>query len=301
MEVLDSCLLCGYRGPFGFYMNCQDTLVSEEFFQIASCPQCNFLFTNPRPLITEISEYYRSANYISHKDAPSGIKEKLYHLVKRRMLKNKLRLLKKHTTREQRQILDFGCGTGDFVVAASHHGFAASGYEPDKHAGTLAKEKGVAVLNNAGELENLPSGSFDVVTMWHVLEHLHHPDQTLEMLEKLLTNDGLLFVAAPMANCADAEYYLASWAAYDVPRHLFHFTPRSLTRLAEKKGFSLIERKPLYYDAYYISLLSEQYLNQGKTSALTPFKAFYRGSQSNIKARITKRPASSEIFVFKKK
>ncbi len=278
-------------------MQAFDYLVSGQTFNIEQCQACNFLFTNPRPDELEIYKYYKSPDYLSHTDKSTGWQSYLYHKIKQLMLKTKIKLLKKHTNNTGETLLDFGCGTGEFVLAANKKGYAAIGFEPEKKARATAQSKGIKVLSEKKELFNYnTSQHFDVITLWHVLEHLHDLHERMRTFYNLLKPGALLVMAVPMANSADAAFYKQHWAALDVPRHLYHFTPGSLESLCHKCGFIIIQRKGLPFDSFYISLLSEKH----RKTKTAPINAMFRGLDSNIKALRKIKPWSSEIFICKK-
>lgn len=212
------------------------------------------------------------------------------------MLKKKLKLIKAHTKANRNKLLDFGCGTGDFLLAAQKKGFDSIGYEPEIKARSRAMQKGVEVIESESRLFSNHTQQYDFITLWHVLEHLHKLDDKMKAFYKLLKPDALLILAVPMANSADAIFYRDHWAALDVPRHLYHFTPKTMELLCKANGFNIIKRKGLFFDSFYVSMLSEKYKNN--TAGLV--FSILRGLKSNIKALRKKSPWSSEIFVCKK-
>ncbi len=298
MERITNCPLCNTQGPFADYLICKDSLVSGWLFNVQECDKCGFLMTNPRPKLLDINKYYASGDYVSHTDRKKTLQEKLYHVVKRRMTGKKLHIIRKYAKDENISLLDYGCGTGDFVLASEKAGFQAAGHEPDQSAAAKAKEKGVRLLDTKELLAETPPETFNVISLWHVLEHLHDFPGVLESFHRLLAPGGLLFVAAPMANSRDARHYKEYWAAWDVPRHLWHFTPESLERAGANAGLQPIGRHPMPFDSYYISFLSEK--KRGKKLMGATILAMVNGSLSNIRAALKKNPWSSEIFVFRK-
>ncbi len=299
METLPQCPLCKEPGSFIEHMMVRDHLVSGETFAIRKCSACGFLCTNPRPNKLEINNFYNSGRYISHTGRKQSLLDRVYHMVRGRMLRKKLRIISKYLDNNDISLLDYGCGTGEFVLAAEKAGFRATGHEPNPTAAALAREKGVSLLadeNQGIALNGLSPESFQVVTLWHVLEHIHNYPETLAEFHRLLTPGGLLVVAVPMANSYDAAHYKEYWAAWDVPRHLWHFTPETLEKAVTAAGFRLQGRHPLPFDSYYISLLSEQHKGRKLLQAWP--RAMITGTRSNFHARRQKTPWSSEIFVF---
>ncbi len=334
METLTQCPLCGENGPFGIYIQCRDYLVSQDVFNVESCSSCGLLFTNPRPTAIEMSGYYQSDEYISHAETVSSLQDKVYMGVKKRMLKQKLKLLTKHLNQQflsrpprgsdsnfsehkrnipfnnhsQYQLLDFGCGTGAFVKEAIEQGITSVGFEPDFAAREVAAKNGLKVIGAESELDKIGDNSFHAITLWHVIEHLHEFKEKLDFFYRMLKPGGVLFLAAPMANSSDAAMYGKYWAAWDLPRHILHFTPATLTRAGKEAGFEFKEKKPLPFDAWYISLISEQHKKRenllenrcGGHTIISILKALAKGSWSNLKALTGVAPWSSQTFVFSK-
>lgn len=254
------------------------------------------MLTNPRPNTAEIFDYYASEDYVSHSDRRNNIREFLYHKTKKYMLGRKIKLLKKHVNIESALVLDYGCGTGDFVIAAEKAGYKSIGYEPLHVARERAVIKGAKIITDKNNIFGKCPQKYHAITLWHVLEHLHDFPKILDKLYTTINNSGVLVIALPMANSTDALYYKKYWAAFDLPRHLYHFVPETIMAACEKSGFEFIERKGMPFDSFYISLLSEKY----KQSKITLINAFYVGLLSNLKAVVQQKPWSSEIFVFRK-
>lgn len=272
------------------YISAKDHLVSGEEFQLLHDLEYDMLVTNPRPADNDLGRYYESENYISHTDKKKGIVSFLYQTVKSYSLKKKVNLISK-LNNGSGKLLDIGAGTGDFLVAAKNNSWNVFGLEVNETARALAKEKSVLLEN---QIEKFTGQTFDVITMWHVLEHISNYEETLEICHSLLKEDGVLVIAVPNYRSYDAQYYKNNWAAYDVPRHLWHFSRKSLPKLL-KRSFELVAIKPMIFDSYYVSLLSEKY----KTGKNFSTKAFWVGLQSNVKAKKTKE-YSSLIYCFTK-
>lgn len=256
---------------------CKDHTVSGENFELRKAQELDLLITFPRPDIEKLPAYYKSENYISHTDSKKGIFDKIYQQVKNLMLKNKLDWIESEKSTRGR-ILDIGAGTGDFLLAARRRGWEVFGAEPNNDARELALKKGVELEERTSIF---PAQHFDVITMWHVLEHV--PDLRVQILEleRLLKPNGLLVVAVPNYKSHDAQKYKSNWAAYDVPRHLYHFSPSATKKLFSRNSFFLTSQKGLFFDAFYVSLLSEKYSGR-KSNVLS---AIFTGFTSNWKAR----------------
>ncbi|CAM1369331.1 Methyltransferase domain-containing protein [Tenacibaculum sediminilitoris] len=257
------------------FLNCIDYTVSKESYEVMRNEEYDMLVTSPVP--SNLEKYYLSANYISHTDSNSSIFDRIYQLVKSFTLKRKLKLINSFNT-EEKTILDIGAGTGDFLKVCQKGGWDINGVEPSSKAREFAKNKNINLLEDLSEIENK---RFDVITLWHVLEHIPNLVNYIQQLKLLLKPNGVLVIAVPNYKSFDAKHYKEFWAAYDVPRHLWHFS-----RTAISKIFSLVEMKvektiPMKFDSFYVSLLSEQNKNKKKK----PIHAFYIGLKSNIKAK----------------
>jgi len=292
MEELKECLICGAKS-FKTYLEVQDYFLSKEKFTIVNCTNCGFRFLNPRPIPTELGKYYESSEYISHSNNKSGITNKLYQVVRKFTLRQKY-VLVKNLISSGKTILDIGCATGEFLNEFRKYGWTTYGVEPNFHARESAKKNYELNVCSEEEMSNFLDSSFDVITMWHVLEHVSGLIDRINEIARLLKNNGVLLVAVPNSKSFDADYYGKFWAAYDVPRHLYHFSPDTIKRLFEKYGFVLQKTLPMKFDAFYVSLLSEKY-KMGKTNY---FHAFWNGLRSNMHASNEKN-YSSLIFVFK--
>jgi 2-polyprenyl-3-methyl-5-hydroxy-6-metoxy-1,4-benzoquinol methylase len=278
------------------FLSVKDHSVSQEQFEILQCQNCSFCFTQNIPEQENIGKYYASENYISHSDTQQGIVNKLYHVVRKITLNSKKNLIQKETLLSTGKILDIGCGTGAFLQTMKNAGWDITGLEPDAAAREKAKSLYDIEPQPSPELFNFSENKFDAITMWHVLEHVHQLQEYIAQLKKILTPNGKIFIAVPNYISYDAEYYGENWAAYDVPRHLYHFSPQSMQQLMQQHGLKIKQINPMWFDSFYVSMLSEKYL-AGKDNI---FKAFFIGMISNIKALINNTKCSSLIYVISK-
>lgn len=274
-------------------LQAKDFTVSGESFFITACTDCSLRFTQDVPDQMAIGPYYKSENYISHSNTSKGLINRLYHFVRKNTLVRKRKMIVKATGLATGNLLDIGSGTGSFLQKMRTHGWQTTGLEPDATARKVAKELYQLDLREGDDLFNLPAKSFDAVTMWHVLEHVHDLHGYIRQIRNLLKENGKLFIAVPNYTALDAAIYKEYWAAYDVPRHLYHFSPRSMKVLMEKNGLEIAAYKPMWYDSFYISLLSSQYKN-GKSNLLA---ACWNGLRSNLKAITDVKKCSSVIYV----
>lgn len=287
-----NCPVCG-SGDIREVMSAKDYTVSGETFSIAECAACSARFTQDVPAADFIGHYYKSEEYISHTDSSIGLINRLYQLVRKRTLKAKKKLVEKETGLTRGSLLDLGSGTGVFARQMKEAGWQVTGLEPDADARALAKRVYQVDLEDSTHLFKLPPATFDAITMWHVLEHVHDLQGTMTQLRTLLKEKGKLFIAVPNYRSKDAALYKEYWAAWDVPRHLYHFSPRAMKILVEKHGLMIDGYKPMWYDSFYVSLLSSKYKN-GRTNLPG---SFFNGLRSNLKAMGNPQECSSVIYI----
>ena len=278
------------------FLELKDYFLTQENFEILECNDCKLLFTTPCPAPDKIGDYYKSDDYLSHNESKKGIVPQIYNLVKKVNIKNKFNITVNGQQTTDNSILDIGCGVGDFLNYAKEKGCDITGIEPSEDARKIAEEKLGTKIFSPEELQNIPNESFDIVTMWHVLEHVADLKTEIDHLERIVKKNGRLVLALPNYKSFDAEYYKDKWAAYDVPRHLNHFSRTSIKNIFDTTAFQLIDIKPLKWDSYYISMLSEQYLKHSNVL----LKAMITGCKSNRKARKSGE-YSSLVYVFTKK
>lgn len=290
------CPLCGSASVFPA-LSAKDHTVSGELFEIWHCDDCTGRFTQRVPVLSEIGPYYQSAAYVSHSDTEKGLVNRLYHFVRNYTLKGKRKLVQEVTGKETGTLLDVGAGTGAFANTMLMAGWQITALEPDETARRNAQKKYSLNLSSPDQLFSLPENQFDAITMWHVLEHVHDLHGYLAQLHKILKPGGRLLIAVPNYTSYDAKVYGGFWAAYDVPRHLYHFSPKSMEMLGNEKGFTLADARPMWFDSFYVSMLSEQYRNGSGNI----FGAVWNGLISNLKALNNRKKCSSVIYVFAKK
>ena len=273
-----------------------DNSVSRESFVIWQCANCSLRFTQDAPDESSIERYYKSENYISHTNTDKGLINQLYKGVRRFTLEQKGELVITTTGLNNGRILDVGCGIGAFINTMQGKGWTVKGLEPDSHARKLAKKLYHIDCEEPAQLFQLTPASFNAITLWHVLEHVHELHGYMEQLKNLLACNGRLFIAVPNYTSLDADLYGSNWAAYDVPRHLYHFTPKAMNALVEQHGMKVISKKPMWFDSFYVSMLSSKYRN-GRTSYI--FSAI-NGLRSNLKALRDTDSCSSLIYIISK-
>jgi 2-polyprenyl-3-methyl-5-hydroxy-6-metoxy-1,4-benzoquinol methylase len=271
----------------------KDYTVSHEEFVIWQCGECSLRFTQDVPDADSIGPYYQSEDYISHTNTNKGLVNQLYQRVRKLTLEQKAKLIQEVTGLQTGSLLDVGCGIGAFVHTMQEKGWQATGLEPDANTRHLSKELFGLELKEASALFSLTPSTFDAITLWHVLEHVHDLHEYVEQLKTLLKPGGRLFIAVPNYKSLDASIYGSSWAAYDVPRHLYHFTPKAIQTLMKQHGLEVVNEKPMWFDSFYISMLSSKY-RHGKTSL---FGSFISGLRSNITAFTNKERCSSLIYI----
>ena len=271
MNEILNCPICNTNLKEGHLV--KDHFGSEDRFQLKTCPKCQTLTTSPQPNETEIGRYYKSDNYISHGDSKGSLFDSLYSTIQRRNHNYKIKLIRKYSLGHD--LLDFGAGAGSFAKYTQGKTFNVTAVEPDDKARSRIDN----TLETHSSLHTVKQ-SFDIITAYHVLEHVHQLHDTLEKFKSLLNRNGTIHIALPNYQSYDAQYYESFWAGYDVPRHLYHFSQKGVHRLVSDLGLNLVGTHPLKFDCYYVSLLSEQY----KSSNFAPAKALLKGFISNKKA-----------------
>jgi 2-polyprenyl-3-methyl-5-hydroxy-6-metoxy-1,4-benzoquinol methylase len=290
-----TCVCCNSKNISKVF-NVNDYTVSNQSFEIWECATCTVRFTQHIPSQQEIGIYYQANSYISHTDTNEGLINKLYHWVRNYTLQTKAGLIKKYTNKKNGSLLDVGAGTGAFSHAMQQHNWQVTGLEPDESARNIALAKYNLPLHSIEDIYTIEN-QFNAITLWHVLEHVHDLHGYFKAFYKLLANNGKLFIAVPNYTSADATFYKQHWAAYDVPRHLYHFSPVAMKHLAKQHGFSIVAYKPMWFDSVYVSMLSEQY----KTNKQQFLKALWHGFKSNFYALFDNKKCSSVIYVLEKK
>jgi SAM-dependent methyltransferase len=294
-ELLNNCPLCS-SGQFSFISEIEDHALSKEKFSLYQCKNCSLTFTNPRPKIQSSHSYYAFKNYASHQKTLASFQDLIYHEIRKVNLRGKLKLINRLRP-EKGFLLDYGTGTGYFPREAKKDGWSVSAIEPNENA----IENGV-FSTTFSDLSKLPKeAKFDIITLFHVLEHVHALKETLHHLKSLLNSEGYLILALPNCESYDAKMYGNHWAAYDVPRHLYHFNPTSTLHLASLYGYEIVQKLPMIYDSYYVSLLSEKYKNPHLPFPLQWIKAILNGFLSNHKAKLKGQNYSSILYILKKK
>ena len=290
MNSITSCPLCSSTEIEKLFQG-KDFFLSQEEFEVWKCSKCMLRFTSPVPDKDKLGTYYKSVEYVSHSDTRKGVINTVYHYVKRYSLRKKYQKIQR--LKAGGNLLDIGCGSGAFPAFMSERGWRVKAVEPDEEARRFAiKHYGLDVYGEEA-LGNFEQGSFDVITLWHVLEHVYDLNGRMEEIKRLLHDDSYLILALPNPESPDALYYREYWAAWDLPRHLYHFSPFSIKKLAQQHGFEVINISPMVFDAYYVSMLSEKYRGGNI------LRAIQYAWRSNSQAAKEKMNYSSLIYVLK--
>jgi len=276
------------------FLECKDYTVSNEVFTLLKDPSLDLLITHPQPQEADLPKYYESEAYISHTDAKKSLFDKVYQLAKAYAIKRKVKLLNKLVPHTDRSLLDVGCGTGEFLLACKNSNWQITGVEPNKKARSLAQSKLDSKTLYADITQIDATTKYDVITLWHVLEHVPNLVAYIGFLKQHLKPSGSLLIAVPNYKSYDAQYYGKFWAAYDVPRHLWHFSQKAIKNIFLKEEMKVENIIPMKLDSFYVSLLSEKY----KNNKSNPIHAFLIGLKSNFSAKQTKE-YSSLIYIIK--
>ena len=298
MDILkiNTCPLCGGQ-QLEHALTCTDHYASGEQFEVIRCTHCGFLMTQGAPVEAEIGKYYETPDYISHSDTQQGLMNRVYHWVRQYMLSRKVALVERVSGLSEGHLLDYGTGTGYFANAMVCRGWKVKAIEKSPQARTFAQKHFGLDVETEHALKDYSPASLDVVTLWHVMEHLEHLNEMWETLHLILKEKGVLIVAVPNPESYDARKYKEWWAAYDVPRHLWHFSPSTMKRLGEKHGFVCVKEYPMPFDAFYVSMLTEKY----KGNKLSFVKGLWTGMLAWVSSWSKKEYSSSLIYVFRKK
>lgn len=289
------CPLCSSK-KIDLTLATEDYSISKEAFDIFRCADCDFHFTQRAPSPAAIAPYYNSEVYISHSDTKKGLVNRLYHTARNIMLKQKYKLVRRLA--KGKTILDVGSGTGYFLNYMKQKGYQVTGVEIDSEARkTTLRNFGIEVQAPSFLLNKQLPEKVDIITLWHVLEHLHDLDGYMKSMHQSLKTGGVLLIAVPNHTSYDAQYYGQYWAAYDVPRHLWHFSPKTIVRLANKYDFEVVDQKHLPLDPFYNALLSEKY----KSNKLSLIFGGIIGMISLLISFFNPSRSTSPIYILKKK
>jgi 2-polyprenyl-3-methyl-5-hydroxy-6-metoxy-1,4-benzoquinol methylase len=293
MEIITRCPVCN-KEEFNLFLNCLDFTVSRETFSIVQCTSCNFKFTNPRPESDSIGNYYQSDDYISHSNTSKGFINFTYKIIRKYTLLKKLQLISKFY--KTGSILDIGCGTGEFLNTCKDAQWKTVGIEPDDKTRKTASDRYALNIYSEDYLHELQDESFEIITMWHVLEHVPFLNERIKDLKRLVKPNGIIIIAVPNCDSLDAKIYKENWAAYDVPRHLYHFTPQTLEHVFKNHELKLFNILPMIFDSFYVSMLSEK-IKRGKPNLLC---SMWNGFRSNLNGIKTGKTYSSQIYLIRK-
>lgn len=290
-----ACPWCGSEKSH-LHLHLKDYFLTQEPFDIVECEQCHLLFTLPRPSSNEIGKYYQSQDYYSHQENNNGFVPRLYEAIKKVNIKHKYKLAANDVLCSSAgKLLEIGCGVGDFLHYAENNGWQCCGVEPSDEAVGILRSKSSAVIVKPEQIGDFPDASFDLICMWHVLEHVDSLTWQIDELKRLVKPNGRIVIAVPNYQSYDAQYYKDKWAAYDVPRHLNHFSSDVLCNILNSKGLVFVGMDKLLWDSFYISYLSEKYCR----NRIALLRGIWRGLVSNIKAWKSGQ-YSSLVYVYEK-
>ncbi len=296
-EPFSPCPICN-KSDIDNLLHTKDYSLTRESFDIIECANCSLKYTFPIPPADQIAPYYNFPDYISHSDTKTGWMNQLYHAVRKRTLDQKSSWVQSLFTGYKGKLLEIGAGTGAFANAMHEKNWEITALEPDASSRQKALENYNLHLLATDTLYQIEENTQDVICLWHVLEHVHDLKGYFKTFTKILKPNGRLIIAVPNYTSFDAHYYKKYWAAYDVPRHLYHFSPASMRILLKQFDLQLVQTKPMWFDSFYVSLLSEKYKKTGFWGII---RAGFIACISNIKAINNPEKASSIIYEIKKK
>lgn len=276
MIDVSTCPVCG-NSVFTPFLKTKDYTLTKEEFSLVKCSTCKLVITTPRPKNEDLGTYYQSNDYISHTSKANSLADVLYLIARKFTLQSK-RKLASTLQPAKGKLLDIGCGTGDFLQSCATAGWKTYGVEPNSSASQLARQKGIEIFETIDQIK----GTFQLITLWHVLEHVPDPNETLIKVRELLAPNGVLLIAVPNHLSADGKKYGEFWAGFDVPRHLWHYNQQNMDQLLRKHQLTRQKTLPLLLDSFYVSLLSEAYQGKG---ILRYFSALLNGLSSNWQAK----------------
>ena len=289
----DQCLICGQSKIHDLF-TAKDHGISQENFIISECLNCKFQFTKNPPVESKIGPYYEATKYISHTEESPNFINKLYFYIRDFMFVEKYKIIRKYNS--SNNFLDIGCGLAHFLNFVKSKNNNVTGIEKIESTANIARSKfQIEILPPEFLLENKLKEKYDIITMWHVLEHLYNPKEYINAIKKLFNHESILIIAVPNQNSTDAIKYSEFWAGYDVPRHLWHFNPINITSWVEQFGFKHIATHRLPFDAFYVSILSEKY----RGSKFATLRGMFNGLVSYLKSISNIQKTSSLIYVFK--
>lgn len=277
------------------HLHVTDFRASKESFELYRCQNCGLVITQNHPAEIEITRYYETEDYISHSENGTSVMDRVYYFIRNWMARRKRKLIQRYA--KGHSLIDIGAGTGFFIAHMQSHEWDVKGIEPNAQARQVAFQSHRILLSEPAALFETPSQSADVITMWHVLEHVHALDKYLDRIRKILRDNGVLFIALPNYKSLDANFYGPDWGAWDVPRHLWHFSPNSVKVMLARAGFEFVHQYAMPFDAFYVALLSEKYRGGGFVRLI---RGMTIGLFSYLRALFNSEKASSVIYIFKK-
>jgi 2-polyprenyl-3-methyl-5-hydroxy-6-metoxy-1,4-benzoquinol methylase len=287
------CLICNSTEKKPFYQ-VSNRFNQKESFDLVKCPNCNFVYLSPRPTADAIGVYYEVEEYQPHQANARNAADVLYQRVRIWNNRYKRKTIEKY--KKNGNILDYGCGTGEFLLEMNVSGWKTYGYEPLTKAANIARNHGLNILKS---LQNYQGGA-DIITLWHVLEHIHDARGIIKTLQQIMAPEAYLIIAVPNYQSFDAKIFKQNWVAFDAPRHLYHFTPETMTLFLESMNFQIVSYKTLYFDPWYNSLLSAKIEAKNKKFKLliqSLSKSLIAATIANLQSFFIKKRSSSLIYI----
>jgi 2-polyprenyl-3-methyl-5-hydroxy-6-metoxy-1,4-benzoquinol methylase len=286
------CPLCG-SPKTRFAFSCPDHLVTGEEFPLHQCNDCQFLYSGRLPSEADAQKYYDSPSYTPHATDRKNLMMRTIGFC-RTFIRQPIKRtwVRKWSKKRMGTLIDIGSGTGEFAVFMQKSGWAVTCIEPNQDARNFCASQGLTVFDT-DRVPTLPDHSFNVVTLWHVLEHVYDIHGTMQTIRRLLQPDGTAFIALPNYSSKEASWYGRMWTGYEMPRHPSHFSPATFAHLASMYDMEIVALRPFVLDAFYLSILSEQHRKGWFISAL------FHGLASAIVGLLQPKLASSVLYVIR--
>jgi len=294
---LEKCPICGHS-EFEKVYDLDDYKITQETFSLEKCPECTLIFTVDPPLGENIGRYYESDDYLEHSNRKNDLFSKMYSWGRDLMFGYKYGIIKKLGPKGK--ILDIGAGSGYYLNFMSKKGYEVQGIEMSERARNHAKSEHGLHIHPDEMFHNRDfKQKFDMISLWHVMEHLYDLNKVMKRFDELLNPNGSLVIALPNYNALEVQTYKKYWNGWDVPRHLWHFSPQSIRKLVGNHGFEITSMHTMPLDPLFNTLLTNKY--RKGNPLVNVLRMGTVGVASLIQGFFNVEKASSIIYIIKRK